>query len=38
MGVLFGYGSREELIFAGADEIAETPEEVLRLYQKIKSA
>lgn len=38
MGVLFGYGSREELIFAGADEIAETPEEVLRIYQKIKSA
>ena len=38
MGVLFGYGSREELALAGADMIAETPEEVLRLYQKIKGA
>ena len=38
MGVLFGYGSREELTLAGADLIAETPEEVLRIYQKIKGA
>ena len=26
IGVLYGYGSREELTAAGADQIAETPE------------
>ena len=30
-GVLFGYGSREELQEAGADYLAETPEELLQL-------
>ena len=29
MGVLFGYGDREELQNAGADYIAETPEDIL---------
>ncbi|MEE1087175.1 MAG: HAD-IA family hydrolase [Schaedlerella sp.] len=31
MGVLFGYGSREELEEAGAELIAETPEDIARL-------
>ena len=31
IGVLYGYGSREELLSAGAAAIAETPEEVARL-------
>lgn len=31
MGVLFGYGSREELEEAGADLIAETPADIARL-------
>lgn len=31
MGVLFGYGSREELEAAGAEWIAETPEDIWRL-------
>lgn len=33
MGVLFGYGSREELEIAGADLIAETVEEIGRLLE-----
>ena len=28
VGVLYGYGSREELMSAGADLLAETPEEL----------
>lgn len=31
IGVLYGYGSREELENAGADRIADTPEELLKL-------
>lgn len=31
VGVLFGYGSREELEKAGADGIAETPQDILRI-------
>ena len=33
LGVLFGFGSREELERAGADAIARTPEEVLSLIE-----
>ena len=29
VGVLFGYGSREELLSTGADMLAETPEQLL---------
>ena len=36
MGVLFGYGSREELEAAGADLIAETPEEIAARILKIE--
>ena len=35
MGVLFGYGSREELAEAGADCIAETPADVLKIIEKM---
>ena len=31
IGVLYGYGSKEELEEAGADGLAETPEEVVRM-------
>ena len=31
MGVLYGFGSREELLAAGADHIAETVEEMSQL-------
>ena len=31
VGVLYGYGSREELEAAGADHIAETPADILRM-------
>ena len=31
VGVLYGYGSREELEKAGADALAETPEALLAL-------
>lgn len=31
IGVLYGYGSREEFEAAGADNIVETPEEILKL-------
>ena len=31
MGVLYGFGSREELLAAGADHIAETVEEMAQL-------
>ena len=31
IGVLYGYGSREEFESAGADNIVETPEEILKL-------
>ena len=34
MGVLFGYGSREELVEAGADCIAETPADVSDMVEK----
>lgn len=34
MGVLFGYGSREELKSAGAELIAETPKEIGKLIRK----
>ena len=30
IGVLYGFGNREELEEAGADIIVETPEEILR--------
>ena len=30
MGVLYGYGSREELMAAGADFIVEEPQDALR--------
>ena len=33
MGVLFGYGSREELEDAGADLIAETPADIVKLLE-----
>ena len=35
IGVLYGYGSREELTSAGADMLAETPSDVAELIQKI---
>lgn len=35
MGVLFGFGSREELVSAGADYIASTPQEALEIIEKI---
>lgn len=31
VGVLYGYGSREELLAAGADKLVETPQQLLRL-------
>ena len=31
IGVLYGYGSREEFEAVGADNIVETPEEILNL-------
>ena len=31
IGVLYGYGSREEFETAGADHIVETPDEILAL-------
>ena len=31
IGVLYGYGSREEFEAAGADNIVETPEEIVNL-------
>jgi phosphoglycolate phosphatase len=31
MGVLWGFGSREELQSAGAHEVAEDPEELIRV-------
>ena len=31
IGVLYGYGSREEFEAAGADHIVETPDEILEL-------
>lgn len=31
IGVLYGYGSREELLTAGADYLAETPADVMRI-------
>ena len=34
IGVLYGYGSKEELEEAGADGLAETPEEVVRMIFK----
>ncbi|MGN0292766.1 MAG: HAD family hydrolase [Lachnospiraceae bacterium] len=34
VGVLFGYGSREELEMAGADDIAETPQDILRIFRQ----
>lgn len=34
IGVLYGYGSREELAESGADYLAESPEDVLRLVKK----
>ena len=34
VGVSYGYGSRPELIGAGADRICDTPREVLELFQK----
>ena len=36
MGVLFGYGSREELAEAGADCIAETPADVSEIVEKMR--
>ena len=33
IGVLYGFGSREELLAAGADMLAETPEALLPLLQ-----
>ena len=35
IGVLYGYGSKEELEEAGADGLAETPEEVVRMIFKM---
>ena len=37
IGVLYGYGTREELEEAGADEIAETAEDLLKLLLKAQS-
>ena len=35
VGVLYGYGSREELSEAGADWITETPETLLELLKEL---
>lgn len=32
IGVLYGYGTREELLNAGADYVVEKPEEILKIY------
>ena len=35
IGVLYGYGSRDELVNAGADFIAATPEDVTEIILKL---
>ena len=37
IGVLYGYGDLEELQSAGADDIAETPEDIARIIRKMES-
>lgn len=37
IGVLYGYGDLEELQSAGADNIAETPEDIARIIRKMES-
>ena len=36
MGVLYGYGDRNEHLAAGADYIAETPEKIVEIFQNLK--
>ncbi len=36
IGVSYGYGSRHELIGAGADRICDTPRELLELFRKYR--
>ena len=37
IGVLWGYGSKEELIDSGADEVCENPDEILKLINNLRS-